>query len=243
MRQMRMLIIWFLCAGLTTLLNADTKRYDIKSGIIKYAITGNGNMMGVSMQTSGTATSIFRDWGSEELYEEQVSSVTMGQKTQEHEMSKLVDGKAYIVDFENKVILDYSGQVLTNSEYGDMLQKGKDTLIAMGGKKVGEEEFMGYDCEIWELAPAKIWIYKGVMLKSEASMMGVKYTTAAVEVDFDVSVSDSQLKLPDFPIKTISAGMIPSNQSTDEEEGDMPQLTPEQMLELQEAMKGFSKVQ
>ncbi|MEJ2436751.1 MAG: hypothetical protein P8Y43_04055 [Sulfurovaceae bacterium] len=234
MRQMKRLAVLLLLMGFATLLSADTKkRYDVESGIVKYKITGGGNVMGVSMEVSGNATSAFRNWGSEELYEEQTSSVTMGQKTQEHQMSKLVDGKAYIVDFANKIILDYSGQVLTNSEYSDMMQQGKDMLIAMGGKKVGEEELMGYDCEIWELAPAKIWIHKGVMLKSEASMMGIKYTTAAVEVDLDASVSDDQLQMPDFPIKEATAS------STMGADG-APQMSPEEMQQLQEAMKNFS---
>ena len=238
MRQMKRLGVLLLLMGFVTLLSADTKkRYDVESGIIKYKITGGGNVMGVSMEVSGDATSAFRNWGSEELYEEQTSSVTMGQKTQEHQMSKLVDGKAYIVDFANKIILDYSGQVLTNSEYSDMMQQGKDMLIAMGGKKVGEEEFMGYDCEIWELAPAKIWVHKGVMLKSEASMMGIKYTTAAVEVDLDASVSDDQLQMPDFPIKEVTTNML--SNSTMGADG-APQMSPEEMQQLQEAMKNFS---
>ncbi len=238
MRQMKRLAALLMLMGLVTLLSADAKkRYDVESGIIKYKITGSGNVMGVSMEVNGDATSVFRNWGSEELYEEQTSSVTMGQKTQEHDMNKIVDTKVYIVDFKNKMILEYSNEALASSPYSDLGQQGKDMLISMGGKKIGEENFMGYDCEIWELAPAKMWVYKGVLLKSEAGMMGIKYTTAAVEIDLDASVSDDQLQMPDFPIKEVTTNMM--SDSTMGEEG-APQMSPEQMQQLQESMKNFS---
>jgi len=152
-------------------------------------------------------------------------------------MNKIVDTKVYIVDFKNKMILEYSNEALASSPYSDLGQQGKDMLISMGGKKIGEENFMGYDCEIWELAPAKMWVHKGVLLKSEAGMMGIKYTTAAVEIDLDASVSDDQLQMPDFPIKEVTTNMM--SDSTMGEEG-APQMSPEQMQQLQESMKNFS---
>ena len=43
--------------------------------------------------------------------------------------------------------------------------------------------------------------YKGVMLKSEANIMGMKNSTIATKISFDVTVPDSALQLPDFPLK------------------------------------------
>jgi hypothetical protein len=237
MRQMRIWIILFLCVGFTVVLSADTKkRYEVESGAVKYVISGGGNVMGVSMEINGVATSVFRDWGMEELYEEQSTSVTMGQKTQEHTMYKILGEKIYVVDFTNKMILEYSNEALVNSKLNDFAQQGKDMLIAMGGKKIGEEKFMGYDCEIWELAPVKLWVHKGVMLKSEATMMGIQYTTTAIEVDLDSSASDNQFLMPDFPIKEAETNMMSG--FTMGEDG-APRLDSEQLEQLQEAMKNF----
>ena len=239
MKLFKKTVILFMILGLVTFLNADAKRYEIESGVIKYTISGGGSIMGVTTTMSGEATSVFRNWGAQELYEEKSSTITMGQTEQAHEMNKLDEGKAYVVDFANKVILEYSSEALTSSPNGDLMQQGKDALVKMGGKKIGEEKFMGYDCEIWELKPARLWLYKGIMLKSEASVMGIKYKTAATRIDLDISVSDEQLKLPDFPIKEASTNMM--YDGVVEEEDDVGELSPEQMQQLQEAYKNFSQ--
>jgi len=222
--------------ALLTTLNAGVKRYEVKSGIIEYTITHSGNMMGMSMNGKGTAKTSFKEWGNIELHTEKSESVTMGMKEREQVMTKIDNGKVFVVDFNKKVIYEYTPELLANSEHKDLVKTGKKMLTAMGGKKIGQEEFMGYECEVWSMMHVKIWLHKGIMLKSEADMMGIKHTTVASKVNLDVPVSDKDLTLPDFPIKSADEMMIPDNDLQD----SMPQLTPEQMQQMQEMMKSFT---
>jgi hypothetical protein len=111
----------------------------------------------------------------------------------------------------------------------------------MGGKKIGEEKVLGYNCEVWELMQSKIWLHKGILLKQEANIMGTKHTTVATSVKFNVSISDKEFKLPDYPRKTMDQMMQEKMQRPgNNEPGQMPQMTPEQMQQMQEMMKSFS---
>ena len=102
----------------------------------------------------------------------------------------------------------------------------------MGGKKIGNETIQGYDCEVWEMPQVKLWLYKGIALKSQANVMGITNTMEATSIQLDVSVSNEDLKLPAFPIKSVQETDIPSQ---------MPQMTPEQMQQMQEMMKNFTQ--
>jgi hypothetical protein len=217
-------------------LHAEEKRYGVKSGVIEYSITQTGNMMGMAMNGKGTGKTVFKEWGSVEVHTEKTESVTMGMKESDHIMTKILDGKVYVVDFDSRSIYEYTPDALAKSEYKDLVNTGKKMLESMGGKKVGDEKFKGYPCEVWSLMHVKVWLHKGVMLKSEADMMGIKHTMVATKIDLEASVSDDEFKLPDFPIKKASTIMTPQGSGMD---GGMPQMTPEQMQQMQEMMKNF----
>ena len=229
---MKKIKIWgvVLLALTLTTLNAQTKRYEVKSGIVEYKISQSGNMMGVKIQGNGTAKTVFKEWGDTELHSEESRTITMGTTEHTKQMMKIENGKVYHVDFDQKVIYEQSIQDVMHSEDKELVMSGKEMLTSMGGKKIGEEKFMGYACEIWEMMQVKVWIHKGIMLKSEADIMGIKNTTVATKIELDVSVSDALLQLPDYPIKK---GAKQNNM--------MPEMTPEQMQQMQEMMKNFTK--
>ncbi len=228
MKHLKLLSL-LIIAFATTTLSAETKRYEIKSGIIEYTITLSGDMMGMKMKGKGTATTLFKEWGNVELHSEESKTTTMGMTEHNREITKIDNGKVYSVDFDQKVIYELSADALDNSEHKDLMQTGKEILISMGGKKIAEEKFMGYNCEVWEMMNVKLWIYKGIMIKSEANIMGIKNMTVANKIELDVSIPDERFNLPNFPIQ--------KGQKQDK----MPQMTPEQMLQMQEMMKSFSK--
>lgn len=232
-------ILWIVFAAITTM-SAETKRYEIKSGIIEYAISGSMNMMGVSSRTTGTGKTIFKDWGKVELQHEEETTTVMGREDRTQELTKIDNGTFYAVDFDDKVIITFSPEMLKNSEYNG-IQKGKEMMKQMGGKKIGEEKVLGYNCEVWEFMQSKIWLHKGILLKQESNIMGTKHTTEATRVKFNVSISDEELKLPDFPLKTMDQMMQEKMQRPGNDgSGQMPQMTPEQMQQMQEMMKNFS---
>jgi hypothetical protein len=188
------------------------KRYMVKSGIVKYKTTIKGKMMGSTIDGSGTEELYFRDWGALELKKNDSKQVThiniFGQKKTEveetHTIDKLDNGKSYSVDTKNKIIYvkrDPAIEMVKNFGDGDVADVSKKMLESMGGKKVGNEKVMGYNCEVWEIPGGKQWIYKGIPLKFEMTMMGITTTTVATEAKFDVNVPDKYFELPDYPIQ------------------------------------------
>ena len=189
------------------------KRYELKSGIVEYVTTISGKVLGSTVSGGGTEKLFFKDWGALEL-KESVSSQTSVMKifgrektetTDTHTINKLDNGDSYSVDFKNKKIYqaeDMAMEMVKNTHPdGDAGDVGRDMLVAMGGKMIGNENFKSYKCEVWEILGGKQWIYKGLMLKMEITVMGITTKTEATSMKFDVSVADSHFKLPDFPIE------------------------------------------
>jgi len=223
-------IIFTLFLAIGTL-HAEVKRYEVQSGIIEYKLVGGGDMMGIKTQMSGTNKVAFKEWGSIELHQSMTKSVIMGREENTQDTIKIENGKVYVVDYENKVISEYDPSMLMQSQYKDLIKSAKEMIVQMGGKKIGDETIQGYDCEVWEMPQVKLWLHKGIALKTVANIMGITNTMEATTIQLDAPVSDKDLKLPDFPIKSIKESDLPQ----------MPQMTPEQMQQMQEMMKSFTQ--
>ena len=68
------------------------------------------------------------------------------------------------------------------------------------GKKTGTDKVLGYTCEVWELMGVKQCIYKGIPLRVESNIMGMKNMEIATKAEFEISLSKDNFKLPDFPL-------------------------------------------
>jgi len=189
-------------------IDSKYKRYEVKSGIVKYKTTITGKVMGSVISGEGKSSLYFKDYGALELKEEESEQTTemkiFGQKktdkTNEHSITKMDKGIVYTVDFKNKKINKIENIGMALMQNTDMNKVGKQMLETMGGKELGTEKFMGYECEIWDMNGAKQYFYKGIPLRSEIKMMGITTITEATSVKFDTKVSDSKFNLPDFEI-------------------------------------------
>ncbi len=218
------------------------KRYDLKSGIVEYATTTNGKVMGSTINGSGTEKLFFKDWGAVELKESALTQTTsmklMGNASTEtketHTMVKLDNGESWSVDFNKKQIYASRDKamdmVMANQPDADAGKAGESMLVSMGGKKTGSEQFRGYTCDVWEIMGGKQWIYKGLMLKIEMTVLGITTKTEATSVKLDVSVPDANFRLPDFPIQKTENFM--SN--------DAPQYDKQEMKEGMDMMRNLS---
>jgi len=190
----------------------NLKRYQVKSGIINYKTTISGKVIASTITGSGTEVRYFKDWGALERFEQKstktTNTVVMGKQinetTSDHQMLKLDHGDSYTIDFKNKTILQQGDVAMEmikkmhpNKDAGEV---GKAILEGMGGKQIGKQDFLGYQCEIWDLMGVKQWIYKGVMLKSEANLMGITTITEATKATFNIDVPISNFDLPDYKI-------------------------------------------
>ncbi|MGQ1945506.1 hypothetical protein ACT3CD_00210 [Geofilum sp. OHC36d9] len=206
------------------------KRYDVKSGIVEYVTTTSGNVMGSTITGSGTEKLFFKEWGAVELKETKLDQTTTTkifgnektESTHKHSMNKLDNGESFSVGFDNQKIylgrdmaMDMSGSLHPEGDVGDV---GKNMVESMGGKKLGNEDFLGYNCEVWELMGGKQWIYKGVMLKMEMTALGIKTVTRATSIRWNISVPDAHFSLPDFPIHKNDSYMMPEDYQSSQNE-------------------------
>jgi hypothetical protein len=249
MKQIKLLAVLLLSLTLVSTLSAATKRYDVKSGIVKYKISGGGSILGVTTKMEGVSKLYFTNYGNLELHEERETTTTMGQTTTTHAIVKIVGDTVYSVDDDEKVIVKQQLGTLMdqNKEGKDLTVVGKEMMKEMGGKKIGTEKFLGYPCEVWELLGSKIWIYKGVPLKTESNFMGFKHTIIATEAKFGVKIPKEKFKLPDYPVKSINE-LFETMPKTEDAPANRkntppPQMpSPQELQKMQEMMQNLGKM-
>jgi len=198
---------------------SQMKLYDVKSGKIDYEIRGSGKIMGQTMQTIGKKRVIFDEYGAKNLTEENKieKQVIMGQKqiNKMHTLTYLKGGMMYQADFRKRRIIrmENMGMAMAGMMSGNqnMKQTGEKMMKQMGGKKRGTDKVLGYTCDVWELMGTKQCLYKGIPLRIESNMMGIKNTEVATKAVFDISLSKDDFKLPDFPVYDMQGSKLNRN--------------------------------
>ena len=185
------------------------KKYDVKSAKIEYSIKESGDIMGmVKIKGIGKKRVIFDNYGVKDLTEEnKVKKETTGGQTKvdkTHTMTYMNDGIMYQVDFKKKTIVRMENPAMAmNAMMGsgkNIKQTGEAMMKSMGGKKTGTDKVLGHTCDVWDLMGVKQCIYKGIPLRIESNIMGLKSLQIATKADFDVALSDDDFKLPDYPM-------------------------------------------
>jgi len=185
------------------------KRYDVKSGKIEYSIKESGDIMGmVKIKGVGKKQLLFDNYGIKDLTEEnKVKKETTGgqtKRTKEHTIQYMNDGIMYRVDFKKKTIVRMENPAMgMNAMLGggkNIGQTGEAMMKSMGGKKVGTDKVLGYSCDVWDLMGVKQCIYKGIPLRIESNIMGLKSLEVATKAEFDISLNEDDFKLPDYPL-------------------------------------------
>lgn len=182
------------------------KKYGIKSAKIEYKISGSGDMMGAKMKTSGKKIVRFSEYGYRELSEEnQIQKIIMmghKQVVKNHQLTYMIGGVVYSVDFRKKQIIyiENPAEMAAAMSGKGVKQTSEEMLKQMGGEKAGTDKILGNTCDIWKIQGVTQCIYKGVPLKIEANVKGINRVEIATKVEFDISLSPDDFKLPDFPI-------------------------------------------
>jgi hypothetical protein len=194
--------------------NSKMKKYDIKSAKIEYSINSSGSILGMKTQEVGKKRVIFDDYGIKELREEskvkKMSGLGQNKIDKSHKLIYMNNLIIYKVDFKDKNIIRIKNEgvaAMASLLGGDknLMQTGEEMLKKMGGKKIGSDKVAGYKCDVWDLKGVKQCIYKGVTLRIESEMMGIKSTEVATKAEFGLSLSKDDFKLPNFPIYQIGA--------------------------------------
>lgn len=221
------------------------KRYEIKSGKIVYDISTSGNVMGmVKIEMKGTKKVTFDDNGLKELVEEHkvTKEVAMGQAKEDksHTLQYMQDDFIYSVDFKKKKITRIKNPAMDMMKmFGNeksMKKTGEEMMKSMGGKKTGTDKVLGYTCEVWNLMGVKQCIYKGIPLRIESNIMGMKSMEIATKADFDISLNKNDFKLPDFPISDMQLGSQSGEMGMDRSMNKQAPSSPEDMEKAMKAM-------
>lgn len=197
----------------TISLFAQANRYDVKSAIVEYVISGNGDAKGSEASISGSSKLYFKDYGQMELSEEKIVQSVMDEKEEEHNITKIVGNKIFNVDFEEKVT--YQQEMVVDEENPFLNLKNSETLSSMGAKKIGTDVILGYKCDIWQLGEDKIWIYNTVPLKFISKSLGVVQIQEAKLAVFNIDIKDDKFKLPSFPVKLMDDALNKGTEDSD----------------------------
>jgi len=217
------------------------KMYGAESGKIDYKIAGSGNIMGTTTKTVGKKRLIFKDFGAKSLTEEnQVQKTVVGGNAnveKNHEIT-LMDGVIlYSVDLQKKRIMRMQNPAMAmmGAMGGDKSIKdmGEAMLKKMGGKKTGTDKVLGYSCDVWEAMGTKQCIYKGIPLRVESNIMGIKNVEIATKAEFDISLSNDDFELPDFPIYDMQGNKL--------DKSKLDAMDKKQSAKMSQEMEDFSK--
>ena len=159
------------------------KRYGVKQACIEYTVSGD-------MQ-SGTEVLYFDQWGAREAKYEVKTTAVGPIKTEENKVTFMEGTMMYTVNLKDKTGSKMENPMLKGFEGQDLTEVGEKMMKQMGGKKIGSEKFLGRQADIWEIKQmgTKSWVWKGVPLKSELNMMGMKISIVATKIseEFDKS--------------------------------------------------------
>ena len=196
---MKTTLLISLCLLISFWANSQNKadQYLIKSGYIEYELTGS---------TKGTKKIWWDEYGDKERIETKSSSEVkifgMVQKDEEHSIHITNGDKYWHVN-----LLEGMGVKGTEEYYEpvditeDMTEEEKkqfeeDILKAFGGERLPPENLLGYTCEVIQVMGAKVWMYKGIALKSTANIMGVEVNEIATKFDTKTKIAGTLFEPP-----------------------------------------------
>lgn len=170
-----------------------SKRYGVKSAVVEYAITGS---------QSGTKTLYFDDWGMKQAeYTNSVLQIA-GFSKNLNLINIIKDDSNYIIDLERKTgtktknpIKKLIAELKDQKSFGEF---GEQILLKSGAMKIGREDFLDKECDIYEIAGSgtRIWIWKWIPLKTITKTGGIEINTVAKKIEVNTNIPVEKFELP-----------------------------------------------
>lgn len=192
------------------------RKYGIKSAIIEYDVSGS---------QEGSRRLFFDNWGSRQA-EYSNTTITVGQFSKTANLLNITDGDwQYTINLDTKTGTKSQSQLkelkieLEGQQYFNEL--GEQAIIKLGGVKLGTEEFLGKECDVYEFRNIgmRAWYWKWVLLKSEQRSGPVSITVTARKIEEDVRVPEDRFRVPeDISLNTVDLGDIEGQMRREQEE-------------------------
>lgn len=170
------------------------KRYGIKSAVVEYLITGS---------QEGTKTLYFDNWGMRQA-EYTRSVLSFGGFTKAMNIVNIIDGEfQYMINMDQRSGTKTRNPILKSIEQlkdqKGFNEFGEQMLLSMGANKIGTEEFLGKDCDVYEMRSTgtKLWVWEWITLKSETRSGGLNINLTATRINEGGSVSAEKFKVPE----------------------------------------------
>lgn len=170
------------------------KRYGIKSGVIEYLITGS---------QEGTKTLYFNNWGMRQA-EYTRSVLSFGGFTKSLNLVSIIDGEyQYMINIDQNSGTKTRNPILKSIEQlkdqKGFNEFGEQMLLSMGANKIGSDNFLGKDCDVYEMknTGTKLWVWEWLTLKSETKSGGLNINVTATRINEGGSVPAEKFKVPE----------------------------------------------
>jgi hypothetical protein len=192
---------WILLYPFLLLNGAETtssKLYDLPKAMVTYKISGGGMLSDdVNLTIEGEGKLRFKAWGNTEFTEQQVEEKTVGvlhYREERHMCVKRQEKQILDVDFHTRKIRERP------------IPKGKKRKeITAGLEKEGQQMVANIVCDMWKGRGVRRCIYKGILLFTEYRALGLFYREEAVDVQFDINVTDaSACEIPSYTVEKFS---------------------------------------
>ncbi|WP_346854455.1 hypothetical protein [uncultured Draconibacterium sp.] len=223
----------------------EAKRYALKSGYIKYELSGS---------TKGTKELWWDDYGRKTCEVEKSTTTTkmFGIKNTEEKNTStvLIKDKYWVADYiqnsgsTGTVPYYNEGQEFVNEMTEEEQKEFADEILAqMGGKKEGTENLNGYSCDVIKVMGIKSWIHKGLVLKTEGKILGVETNEMFVEFKPNSNVSASRFNPPSGvkfeDLSSVTGGFMGALGAFDEE---MDEEENEETIAIDYSFDKFKKI-
>lgn len=176
----------------------SAQQYTYKSGYIKLTLEGS---------TVGTREIWWDDWGQKrcELEKSTTTINLFGEENieEKHTCNVVCNEKFWDADYITKYgtkgnVPLYQAQqnMKTEMSEAELDALGKQMLTSMGGEILGTENIDGYPCDIVEMMGIKVWIHRGLTLKSSGELMGMKLNEDLAEFKPNQEIPASKFLAP-----------------------------------------------
>lgn len=170
------------------------KRYGVKSGIIEYDLSGI---------QEGKKTLYFDDWGMRQA-EYTRSVISVNGYTKAINLVNIIDGEyQYTINLDQKTGTKTRNPIIKEMEelkYEKGFNEfGEQMILKMGAEKVGSDNFLGKDCDVYEIKKSntKLWVWEWIVLKSQIKSGRIDIGTTATKIQTDVQVPSAKFALPE----------------------------------------------
>lgn len=207
---MKKLIFFLMIVASINLFAKNNGMYEFKSMYIEYEVQVSGSMV----NSNATESIWYGDFGNlSYTHTKETSKVSVfGQNSEEEKETISVLKGDWVFSADMKAKTGTKQNIKEVKEMGMMMgmamtpnfaQPGKsekqilmDFVKDNGGNWIGDDDYLGKKCWVFELMGTKQWMYKRVVLKVEGDMMGSKYVKKAIKIDENLNIPANKFEPP-----------------------------------------------